>query len=163
AEALNNRSNVLLALKRHEDAAATFARLVAAAPDYDYALGRWFHAQLHCCDWSGHADAASRIVDAVRRGRRAILPFSFLDVTASPAAQLDCARIVAADRYPAGAEPLSSGAAYGHERIRLAYVSADFRDHPVPVLIAGVLESHDKARFELTAIALNPEEDSDMG
>ena len=41
-------------------------------------------------------------------------------------------------------------------RIRLAYLSAEFRDHPTAILIAGVLEHHDRTRFEVTAVSLGP-------
>lgn len=37
------------------------------------------------------------------------------------------------------------------EKIRLGYFSADFRSHPVMLLIAKVLELHDKSKFELFA------------
>ncbi|MDX1377177.1 MAG: hypothetical protein R3357_16545, partial [Burkholderiales bacterium] len=39
-------------------------------------------------------------------------------------------------------------------RIRLAYVSADFYDHAMAVLMAGVFEHHDRDRFEVTALSL---------
>lgn len=158
APALNSRGNILLTLRRHEEAAQCLAQLAATAPEFDYALGRSFHAQLHCCDWHDYAANTRRIVDAVGQGRRAMLPFSFLSVESSPAAQRQCARMFA----PPPARPLWAGERYGHDRIRLAYVSADLRDHPVPVLIAGLFEQHDRARFDLTAIALNPREDGAM-
>ncbi len=46
------------------------------------------------------------------------------------------------------------GEVYRHERLRIAYLSADFADHPVAHLIAGVLERHDRARFETFGISL---------
>ena len=44
---------------------------------------------------------------------------------------------------------------YRHDRIRVAYLSADFRGHPVSHLLAGVLECHDKSRFEITAMSFS--------
>ena len=44
--------------------------------------------------------------------------------------------------------PLWRGEHYDHDKIRIAYVSADFRTHAVASLMAGVFEQHDKARFE---------------
>ena len=35
------------------------------------------------------------------------------------------------------------------QRLRIGYVSADFRDHPVGQLVAGLLERHDRGRFEI--------------
>ncbi|MCK6449394.1 MAG: tetratricopeptide repeat protein [Alphaproteobacteria bacterium] len=163
ALALNSRGNVLTVLRRHEDAAQCFARLASVAPEFDYALGRDFHARLQCCDWTDYAGSARRIEAAVGQGRRAVLPFSLLSMPSSPMDQLACARAFAADRYPPAPDPLWTGQRYAHDRIRLAYVSADFRDHPVPILIVGLFEQHDRARFEVTGISLNPEDDSAMG
>src|SRR5262249_19724375 len=46
------------------------------------------------------------------------------------------------------------------DRIKVAYVSADFREHPVGNLLPGLIESHDRARFETLAISLGPEDSS---
>ncbi|MBI4203860.1 MAG: tetratricopeptide repeat protein [Betaproteobacteria bacterium] len=161
-EVLGNRGNALLALKRFEDAADCFARLVEIAPDKDYALGKLHHSRLSCCDWVEHASSAGRIVERVEAGRRANFPFSFLAVSASAPAQSQCARVLVADEHPASPMPLWTGQRYEHDRIRVAYISADFREHPVSYLMAGLWERHDHGRFETIAISLKPEEFSLM-
>ena len=50
----------------------------------------------------------------------------------------------------------------GIDRIRIAYVSADFRQHPMSYLMAGMFECHDKSRFEITAISIGPDDSSEM-
>ncbi|MBL8704565.1 MAG: tetratricopeptide repeat protein [Rhodospirillales bacterium] len=162
ADALNRRGNVLLELRRPVEAAEGFRRLVAIAPDHPYAIGRLHHAMLHCCDWSEHAALTRRVEQAVLAGKRAAMPFSFLAVSASPAAHRRCAETFAADQFPAAAVPLWRGERYTHDRIRLAYLSADFRDHPVPILLAGVLERHDRARFQTIGVSLAPDDGSRM-
>jgi predicted O-linked N-acetylglucosamine transferase (SPINDLY family) len=42
------------------------------------------------------------------------------------------------------------------DKIRLGYLSADFYNHPTSVLLAGVIEHHDRSRFELVACDLSP-------
>jgi predicted O-linked N-acetylglucosamine transferase (SPINDLY family) len=44
-------------------------------------------------------------------------------------------------------------------KIRVAYISADFRDHPVSHLLVGVLEQHDRDRFEVIGVSLRAGED----
>ena len=51
---------------------------------------------------------------------------------------------------------------YSHDRIRVAYFSADFRRHPVAHLAVGLFEQHDKSRFEITAISFGPDDGSDL-
>jgi protein O-GlcNAc transferase len=54
------------------------------------------------------------------------------------------------------------GARYRHDRIRLAYLSADFHQHPTALLLAELFERHDRARFEVTGIAFGPDDGSAM-
>jgi hypothetical protein len=66
--------------------------------------------------------------------------------------KLHCSRIVMQDRYPPQ-KGLWRGEIYRHSRIRVAYLSADLRAHPVGILMAGVFEHHDRTRFETIAIS----------
>src|SRR5262249_41277733 len=54
------------------------------------------------------------------------------------------------------------GERYSHAKIRLAYLSSDFRDHPVSLLAAGLFERHDRSRFETIAISFGPDSPSPM-
>ncbi len=45
----------------------------------------------------------------------------------------------------------------------MAYVSPDFREHPVAILLAPLLERHDRSRFEVIGIALNPPDETPVG
>ena len=65
-----------------------------------------------------------------------------------------CAQIFAAHRFPADPEPLWAGERYQHRKIRLGYVSPDFREHPVGHALCGLLEQHDRNQFELFGISL---------
>ena len=161
-KALNNHGNLLLEMRRHEESARSMARLIEAVPGYDYALGSLLHARRHCCDWADYAETAERLSHAVEQGLRADTPFSMLTVSDSPALQQRCARSFVEDRFPA-APALWTGERYRHDKIRLAYVSADFRDHPVSYLMAGLFEQHSRDRFETWAISLRPEENSATG
>jgi protein O-GlcNAc transferase len=164
SQALRLRGDVLLALQRPEAAAQCYEELLRSDPASEYASGALLHAQQCCSDWSVKIATASRefVHDAVLAGRRADSPFSFLSVADSPAAQLRCAQTFLAHRCPPTA-PLWTGERYRHDRIRLAYVSADFRVHAVSYLLAGVFERHDRRRFETFAVSLRPEEESALG
>jgi predicted O-linked N-acetylglucosamine transferase (SPINDLY family) len=84
-------------------------------------------------------------------------------VTDSAAAQVRCAQTFAEDKFPPTAAPLWRGKRYRHAKIRVGYVSADLREHPVSALLAGVFEKHERGRFESIAISLRPAEQSLMG
>ena len=55
-----------------------------------------------------------------------------------------------------------TGERYSHDRIRLAYLSSDFHQHATAELIAGLIENHDRAQFEVTAISFSRDDGSPM-
>ncbi len=46
-----------------------------------------------------------------------------------------------------------------NKKIKIGYISADFKNHPVALLLARVIELHDKSKFEIYAYSLQREED----
>lgn len=152
-EALNIRAQALRALNRAAEATAASARLLDIAPDFDYARGHRLYARAAVCDWTDHSAEVDAIVAGVAAGRRAATPMAFLSFCGDPALQLACARTFIADAVANVAAPGPIGR---RARIRLAYVSADFNDHPVAHLLAGVLERHDRGRFEVYAVSIDP-------
>nr|HPR44293.1 hypothetical protein [Ottowia sp.] len=65
-----------------------------------------------------------------------------------------------ARHHRAGAVPLPlppSPASAAPRRLRVGYISGDFRDHPLSALMVGVFEAHDKARLETVALSTYPQ------
>jgi protein O-GlcNAc transferase len=155
-EALTNRSDALAELARHEEAANDFERLLGIKPDYDYARGNMLHSRLHCCNWRDYSRNVGLIATDVVARKRAATPFAFLSVSTSARDQLRCAQTFSRDKFAASGHPLWQGERYRHDRIRVAYLSADFHAHAVAYLMAGLFEAHDKSRFETTAISFGP-------
>jgi len=158
---LQDYGEALLLIRRHEQAAAVLDRVLALSPDQDYAESNACQARLQACSWDDLEQRSASLEAAVLAGRLAE-PFLFLGLSDNPAAKLACARSHSAHRYPATAVPLWRGERYPHERIRVAYVSADFRVHPVAFLIAELFELHTRADFELYAFALGPPDSSPL-
>jgi predicted O-linked N-acetylglucosamine transferase (SPINDLY family) len=98
----------------------------------------------------------------VKAEKNIINPFAYVLVSQTPAAQRSCAEIWLKKKFSKLPEPLGSEERYGHKKIRLAYVSGDFRNHAVAHLMAGIIESHDRERFEIYGISLGVDDDSAM-
>jgi predicted O-linked N-acetylglucosamine transferase (SPINDLY family) len=147
--ALNGRAGVLFKLKRFGEALATYEQLRAADRANPYALGGMLIAAMNLCDWA----AVERITPDVRQGIAAgtavIAPFPFLGLSDDNALQLKSAQNAIAELGLATVAPLWRGERYGHQRVRLGYISSDFCQHPVPLLIARLIEAHDRSRFEV--------------
>jgi len=161
AEAWVGRGNVLIRLQRHDEAVGAYDRALAIDPDLDYVAGDRLHAKQFICDWASLESDISRLLADVRDGRCACAPFALVSVPSSAAQALRCAQLFIADKFPK-MPPLWQGERYKHDRIRIAYLSADFRDHATSHLVAGMFECHDKSRFETTAVSWGPDDNSDM-
>jgi len=161
-DALNNRGMALWQAGRIAEAARAFAEVVARAPDFDYAVGNLMGCRLRCCDWSDLSRRTASITDAVAQGARAVDPFTFLAISDSAAAQLQCARAYAAHRYPSSPRLAVASRHAQHDRIRIAYLSADFHEHATAFLAARLFERHDRSRFDVHAISFGPDASDSM-
>ncbi|HEX3487631.1 MAG TPA: tetratricopeptide repeat protein [Micropepsaceae bacterium] len=159
-DARNNRANVLFELKRFEEAGRDFERALQLAPDLPYVEGFLIQCRIRVCDWRHLDEDRRNLSEGLRAWKRIIDPQGNLPISRSPEDQLQCARIFMADE--AAGPPLWHGERYSHDRIRVAYLTADFRPHPVAFLIAGLFEQHDKSRFQTIGISFGPGVESDI-
>jgi predicted O-linked N-acetylglucosamine transferase (SPINDLY family) len=161
-EILYNRSTSLLALRRFEEAVPDCEQVLRGDPNFKYALGNLLYGRLSCCDWAGMTEQTAKAAAGLRAGLRALRPLQQVAISSSAADIRQCSRIWMRHEAPPSKEPVWRGERYDHDRIRVAYVSADFRRHPVGVLTAGLFEHHDKSRFETFAISLSGDDGSDI-
>ncbi|WP_284262980.1 UDP-N-acetylglucosamine-peptide N-acetylglucosaminyltransferase [Bradyrhizobium iriomotense] len=91
----------------------------------------------------------------------AVDPLTFFHASSSPAHQLTCARTYVAEVAPERAAAIP-GTPSPASRLRVAYLSADFRRHATAHLTAGLFEEHDRARFDVSAISYGPDDRSEM-
>ncbi len=162
AALLHNHGRALQLLGRHEEAAASFRRLLELLPGSELGLGNLFESQRYCCDWRDFQRCVSDLLAVVAEGSAADSPFSFLSVSDSAALQLKCAQAYSARVCPNPGPPLWTGERYGHDRIRVAYISSDFRNHIVAQMMAGLYEHHDAQRFHTIGVCLNAADSSEV-
>lgn len=163
AHAFNLRGGILRALGRQEEAGHSFAHVRQIDPQFDLALGRLVHARQNCCDWTDYERDVSELDELITQGRKVANPFSVLSVLPSARQQLLCAQSFARAEEEPGRPSSVHPIGPADRKIRLAYLSGDLREHAVSYLMAGVLEKHDRRRFELVALSLNPPDASLMG
>jgi len=162
AEAWFGRGSALFDLKRYSEAFAAFDAALALKPDLRGAEGTRLHSKMQLCDWTSFDAECANLMTSVRDGRPVAAPFVLFALSSSPDDQLQCARLWVKEDYSSSKPMIWQGERYGHDRIRIAYLSADFREHPVSFLITGMLECHDTSRFEVTAISLGPDDNSEI-
>jgi predicted O-linked N-acetylglucosamine transferase (SPINDLY family) len=152
----NARASALQRARRYEDAAYDYEAVLRLDPAYPYARGNLAFCRLHGCDWRSLREDRAMIAATLQSGKPACNPFQAIALSPSRSDQLSCAKIAVAEKYPVFKQTLWRGERYNHERVRLAYLSADFNDHAVATLMAGVFEHHDRTRFETIAVSLTP-------
>ncbi|MBW8759489.1 MAG: tetratricopeptide repeat protein [Burkholderiales bacterium] len=158
--AMSNLAIMLTEFKRSEEAVAMFERLLAIKPDFEYGVGSICYERMHACDWSHFESDVARILDGIAAGKPVAKSLGVMSITDDAAVHHRCAEIFAAHRYTPRHAPLWTGQRYRHDRIRVAYMSPDLREHPVGHLMAGIFERHDRRRFETIAISIGANDGS---
>ena len=160
AEAHHNRGNALRDLKRPVEALASYEKAITLKPDLPELEGIRLHNKMNLCDWSNFDNECAHLISAVRNGNINTRPFGFLTISSSSDDQHRCAKLYNTNKY--SETPVWQGERYDHDRIRVAYASADFREHAMSHLMTGVFECHDRSRFDVTAISFGPDDNSEM-
>ncbi len=76
-------------------------------------------------------------------------------LSSSASAQQKATNIYASAKYPSTflLPPLVK---HTHQKIKIAYFSSDFRNHPMSYLTVELFEHHDRSRFEIIAFSFSP-------
>lgn len=156
-----NRGSVLLDLECFEEARADFETAHAADPDQIWIKANLLAARADICDWRDYETLRAEVIAGVRAGKRRIAPFEALSQCDDPADQLAATRTMAEAVIPARPLARRASAPRGG-KIRLAYLSADFRSHAVAHLAAELFERHDRSAFEVIGLAVGPASDDAM-
>jgi protein O-GlcNAc transferase len=162
AQAAYNRGCVLQGLKRHDEAAAAFGRALALDTDHSAAFNERLTARLLGCDWSGYDADLATLRLRIAQGTAPVAPFATLALPLSPAEQLVCARHFVAATWPPIEPPCFRPRAAGRDRLRIAYLSADFHRHATAFLMAELFERHDRSAFEVFGASFGPDDSSAM-
>jgi predicted O-linked N-acetylglucosamine transferase (SPINDLY family) len=156
---LRARSQAFLQLARYPEAIADAEAAVAADPDAPYVRGDASFCRRSSCDWSRYDEDERERRDGVANGQRIANPWVALLSSESPAEQQHWSRLWAADLPIAPA--FAPAAQLSHQKLRIAYLSADFTGHAASEIMIGIFEQHDRSRFETYAVTLeNLEQDA---
>jgi predicted O-linked N-acetylglucosamine transferase (SPINDLY family) len=160
AEALHLKATLALEAGRIGEAQAGFAKLRQIAPQHPAGLNGLARAAALACDWATAEEIAPALLDAARFGTALVQPMVLMGYS-DDAALLRRAAENAIARSVTPHAPLPP-VRHAHDRIRLAYLSADFHNHPTAALTAQLLESHDRDRFTVIGISHGPDDGSAM-
>ena len=161
ADAHNNLGNVQRELGQLDQAILSYETALRLNPNLHHALAHWVHQKQHVCDWKNLDIKINLLREWIKTEPNAqISPFAFLAMpNTSMQEQKQCATNYANNAF-APLLDLRKTLKFQHQRLfkkqvktrlKIGYLSADFRLHPVAFLITELIESHEKTLFETYA------------
>lgn len=156
ADAWHKKGALLFQLNRMEEAATSLQESVRLVPRNAFVLGGLHNTCMYLCDWHDYSARLERLGAAISRAELSLLPFAAQSVLGQPALQQQVAHSYAAAMQWPATLPGEFARRTPGDKIRLGYFSADFREHPVARLTAGLFEHHDRSAFEVIGFAFGP-------
>jgi protein O-GlcNAc transferase len=160
-KALNSRGAVLSDLGRFDEALLCHERVLTVDPRFPAALADAANAALNLCDWPKAAKFEGEIRLRLGEERLAVPPLLVLFYDWDADSQIKCAKATVKD-MAISSRPIWNGAVRRHDRIRIAYMSSDFRRHPITSVVAELFERHDRSRFEILGVSLGEDDGSEI-
>jgi len=155
--ALNHIGRLQEQLKRYDLAEHALTQSLTLKPQQADAIQHWVHLRSKQCKWPAMQALPGVSVNAMLRGTS---PLAMLALHDDPALQLMAAQSFVQRKFNLPTYRLCGAAPYRHERIRIGYLSGDLCTHAVGLLMADVLEAHDRTRFEIYAFDYSIEDGS---
>jgi len=161
ARAFFSRGNVLRVLGRLAEALESFEAALSLEPNSATLRFNRELLQLETCSWTDAEKFAQRMRDLILAGEGGVQPFTCISYLNDPAIQLRCARNFT--RQIKLDQPIPVRAtSTNHAKLKIAYLSADFRNHAVGRAIAELFELHDRTRFEVIGVSFGPDDHSEL-
>jgi protein O-GlcNAc transferase len=154
--------NALCRLQREQEAIACFEQVLASNSAPPYTAAALAYCCLLVCDWDKLEPVERLLDDAIAAGSAIISPFILIVLSLNAADVLACTRRFVDYTIPMEPKLPPAQPRARRDKIRIAYLSGDFRHHAVAHLVAELFERHDRTRFEVIGISFGPDDGSDI-
>ena len=155
--ALNHMGRVLEQQQRLAQALQCLHESLELEPDQPQVVQHWIALRQQLCIWPVYAPFGQvTVADMVR----ATSAMSMLALTDDPQAQQAAAQRFVDHALAQHVPTAPWKSTCENARLRVAYCSSDFCQHPVAMLCAELFELHDRQRFEVFVYCWSPEDGS---
>ena len=141
------KAHILSQLDRLEEALDNYKNAYTINPEHPLLLGHIIHTKSKSCNWEDFQKDIEIMKLNLENEKKVSIPFTTLTIFDSPHIQKKASEIWV-KQFGVNDRNLNN-LIKNKKKIRIAYFSADFRDHAVGNTIVGMLESHDKSKFEI--------------
>lgn len=153
--AWSNKAYVLSVMGQHAKAIESYKETLRINSEAEWVPGECLHAMMKVCDWHDLEALKNQVISGVESGKWVVPPLAMLSLVDDPDLQLKASKIYANAKFPEMTK-LQTKARHSSSRIKIAYISPDFHNHAVSILMAEVFESHDPNQFETFGVYLGP-------
>ena len=162
AEAYYNLGHIFFERKKYNEALQNFYQSYKINPKLDYLLSSIIITKHSTCDWCSFDKDLLVLENIILNEKKKINPFLTLSFYESPQLQKTSAEIFVKNEYNDKNNQNHKFDNQTKQKIRIAYYSADFRNHPMSYLLANLYELHDRNKFEVIGISFGPDKDDQM-
>jgi predicted O-linked N-acetylglucosamine transferase (SPINDLY family) len=153
--ALNHIGRLQESRHVYDQAEQALQQSLALKPDQPDAIQHWVHLRQKQCKWPVCVPLPGiRVNDMLA----ATSPLAMLSLHDDPALQWMASRAFVDRKFKLQEERLAPAQRIPHTRIRIGYLSGDLCTHAVGLLMADLIEAHDKTKFEIFAFDFSPED-----
>ena len=112
-----------------------------------------------------HSKVSLNLLDGIRLSKMISHPFPVLALYDDPKVHLHCAKIWVNDKHPKPSnfkeltfaeKKTSASIVKSNNRIKIAYLSADFHNHATAYLMSELFEVHNTEKYEIFALSFGP-------
>ena len=140
------KAHTLSQLDRLQEALINYKAAYKINSDHPLLLGYIVHTKLKSCNWENFKKDIETMEFNLESEKKISIPFTTLTIFDSPDLQKKASEIWVKQFRTNNQK--KNNFSKKNDKIRIAYISGDFRDHAVGNTIVGMLESHDKSNFE---------------
>jgi predicted O-linked N-acetylglucosamine transferase (SPINDLY family) len=151
----NHLGRLLETQKQFDAAEQTLVQSLSLVPDQPDVLQHYVHLRQKQCKWPVLQELPSISTNQLLA---ATSPLAMLALTDDPAMQWLSAMSFLQRKYQFNSANLAKDKPPHTGKIRLAYLSGDLCTHAVGLLMADLIEAHDKEKFEIYAFDFSPED-----
>lgn len=151
-----NRAALLLEMGEAAAALESLQRARSLNPTAEFIPGLAQHVRMKLCDWRNFDTHVSALIDGLRQGQPICPPFAALALFDDPRLHRVAAEQWAQRKLQSVPDSTLTRAQRESRRIRLGYFSGDFYHHATTHLMTGLIEEHDRSRFEVFGFSFGP-------
>ena len=163
ADAHVNRGNLLLNENKQLNLALeSFTKALKINPNLNFLFGKYIHTKAWLSNWDSIDEEINSLKNKIISGFKTATPFPILSLIDNPDLQKKNAENYINNQHVLVSNLKPIKRKTQNKKIRIAYYSADFNNHPTSYLMVRLIELHDRSDFEIFCFSLANRKDDEM-